>query len=67
MMGEENLSELDWCEERTLVSGDFSIRVWPPKTGRAQAQWVAVDIFLAMRDGSTVVSAQERQKARPLI
>ena len=65
---DHEVSELDWHSELKLALGPLvSLRVWPAKTAAFQAQWAAVDIWVAMKTTSVVqLTAQERQKARTL-
>ena len=64
-MEETPLSEVDWRAEHALVCGGaISLRVWPAQSqGKVQAQWAAVDLWVAMREASTMATAAEKQKS----
>ena len=64
------ISEFDWHPENTIQCDSHAIRCFPSQSERVQTQWVAVDVWLAMREtGSsmTTLTAAEKQKARDLI
>ena len=60
-------SEFDWHPENTIQCDSHAIRCFPSQSERVQTQWVAVDVWLAMREtGSsmTMLTAADKQKAR---
>ena len=60
-------SEVDWYEEHTINCGSVGLRVWPAQCRESlQAQWAAVDVWIAMRESSTLATAKERQKSSHL-